>query len=161
MLSNFLYDIVEEDNIDYPLQLTWIDYIIHGEDDDLYAVQLLFVLTCLKCVCNCLRNLLTVPFSMLIMSFSWVIVIWRRWFNIWVWGTRIQVILFSCLNKLKIYGRMWTLSLYVLGTHAIQWSLNQNCISCIVLCIWAEWCDSHRFTCGQMCNHIKMGTRLL
>jgi len=58
ILSNFLYDIVEEDNIDYPLQLTWIDYIIHGEDDDLYAVQLLFVLTCSKCVCNATLQLL-------------------------------------------------------------------------------------------------------
>jgi len=52
ILSNFLYDIVKEDNIDYPLPLTWINDVIHVEDDDFYAVLLLFVLTCLKHVCN-------------------------------------------------------------------------------------------------------------
>jgi len=48
--DNFLYDTVQEDNIDYPLGLTWIDNMLHGEDDDLYAVHLLFVLTCSKYV---------------------------------------------------------------------------------------------------------------
>jgi len=52
ILANFLYDTVQEDNIDYPSWLTWIDNVICGEDDNLYAAHLLFVLTCSKCVCN-------------------------------------------------------------------------------------------------------------
>jgi len=52
ILSNFLYDTVQEDDIDYPSHLTWIDNVIHGDDDDLYAIRLLFVLTCSKHVCN-------------------------------------------------------------------------------------------------------------
>jgi len=52
ILANFLYDTVQENNIDYPLRLTWIDNVVCGEDDDLYAACLLFVLTCSKHVCN-------------------------------------------------------------------------------------------------------------
>jgi len=50
IFSNFLYDTVQEDGIDYPSRLTWIDNVICGDDDDLYAIRLLFVLTCSKCV---------------------------------------------------------------------------------------------------------------
>ncbi len=58
ILSNFLYDTVQEDDIDYPLHLTWINNVIHGEDDDLYAIQLLFILTCSKCVHDAMLQLL-------------------------------------------------------------------------------------------------------
>jgi len=58
ILSNFLYDTVQEDDIDYPSRLTLIDNVVHGEDDDLYAIQLLFVLTCLKHVHNATLQLL-------------------------------------------------------------------------------------------------------
>jgi len=68
IMANFLYNTVQEDNMDYPLQLTWIDNIIHGEDD-LYVAHLLFVLTCSKHVCNAtlqsLEKFVNVPFSML------------------------------------------------------------------------------------------------
>ncbi len=48
ILSNFLYDTVQEDSIDYPLRLTWINNVVHGEDDNLYATQLLFKM-CTQC----------------------------------------------------------------------------------------------------------------
>ena len=48
LLSNFLYDTVKEDNIEYPAHLTWIDNVVCGKDDDLYAAWLLFLLTCSK-----------------------------------------------------------------------------------------------------------------
>jgi len=48
VLSNFLYDTVKEDEIDYPSRLTWIDNVIHGNDEDLYATRLLFVLNLLQ-----------------------------------------------------------------------------------------------------------------
>ncbi len=50
LLSQFLYDTVQEDDIDYPACLTWINNVTVGEDCDLYATRLLFVLTCSKCV---------------------------------------------------------------------------------------------------------------
>jgi len=50
LLSNFLYDTVKEDDIEYPAHLTWIDNVVCGKDDDLYAARLLFLLTCSKCV---------------------------------------------------------------------------------------------------------------
>jgi len=50
LLSNFLYDTVKEDDIEYPACLTWIDNVVRGKDDDLYADRLLFLLTCSKCV---------------------------------------------------------------------------------------------------------------
>jgi len=46
LLSQFLYGTVQEDNIDYPTCLTWIDNVTVGEDCDLYATRLLFVLIC-------------------------------------------------------------------------------------------------------------------
>jgi len=52
ILSNFLYDTVQEDDIDYPSHLTWINNVVHGEDDNLYAIWLLFILNCSKRVCN-------------------------------------------------------------------------------------------------------------
>jgi len=58
ILSNFLYNTVQEDDIDYPSHLTWIDNVVCGEDDDLYAIWLLFVLTCLKHVRNAMLQLL-------------------------------------------------------------------------------------------------------
>jgi len=48
LLSNFLYDTVKEDDIEYPARLTWIDNVVRGKDDDLYAARLLFLLTCSK-----------------------------------------------------------------------------------------------------------------
>ncbi len=58
ILSNFLYDTVQEDDSDYPSCLTWIDNVIHGDDDDLYAIRLLFVLTCSKRVRDATLRLL-------------------------------------------------------------------------------------------------------
>jgi len=37
LLSNFLYNTVKEDDIEYPACLTWIDNVVCGKDDDLYA----------------------------------------------------------------------------------------------------------------------------
>jgi len=48
LLAQFLYDTIQEDNIDYPTHLTWIDNVTIGDDSDLYASRLLFVLTCSK-----------------------------------------------------------------------------------------------------------------
>jgi len=44
------YDTVQEDEIYNPLQLTCIDNVICGEDYDLHAACLLFVLPCSQCV---------------------------------------------------------------------------------------------------------------
>jgi len=43
-----LYDIVKEDDIDYPARLMWIDNIHEYPDADTYAIRLLFVLICSK-----------------------------------------------------------------------------------------------------------------
>jgi len=43
-----LYETVKEDDIEYPARLTWIDNVVCGKDDDLYAAWLLFLLTCSK-----------------------------------------------------------------------------------------------------------------
>ena len=37
LLSNVLYNTVKEDDIEYPARLTWVDNVVHGKDDDLYA----------------------------------------------------------------------------------------------------------------------------
>jgi len=49
-LAQFLYNTIQEDDFDYPACLTWIDNVTIGDDSDLYASRLLFVLTCSKCV---------------------------------------------------------------------------------------------------------------
>jgi len=48
LLCHFLYDIVKEDDIDYPARLTWLDNIHKDPDADTYAVRLLFILICSK-----------------------------------------------------------------------------------------------------------------
>jgi len=48
LLCHFLYDIVKEDNNEYPAQLTWLDNICKDPDADTYAIRLLFVLICSK-----------------------------------------------------------------------------------------------------------------
>jgi len=48
IICNFLYDVVCEDDIEYPVRLTWINNIRNDPDKETYATRLLFILTCSK-----------------------------------------------------------------------------------------------------------------
>jgi len=43
LVAQFLYDTIQEDDIDYPAHLTWTDNVTIGDDSNLYASRLLFV----------------------------------------------------------------------------------------------------------------------
>ena len=103
ILSNFLYNTVQEDDIDYPLRLTWINNVAHGEDNDLYAIWLLFILTCSKPVRDATLRSLEDFVNSPMFNVDYVLQLGennlKRKFNIWEWGTRIRVTLSSCSNK--------------------------------------------------------------
>jgi len=52
LLSNFLYDTVKEDDIEYPAHLTWIDNVVCGGGSSLILFLLLLVVA-LCCICGC------------------------------------------------------------------------------------------------------------
>jgi len=52
ILANFLYDTIQEDDIDYPLWLT-IDNVIHREDDNLYAACFSFCVNLFEACMQC------------------------------------------------------------------------------------------------------------
>jgi len=50
LLAQFLYDIIQEDDIEYSAHLMWIDNVSVGSNSDVYAARLFLVVTCSKCI---------------------------------------------------------------------------------------------------------------
>jgi len=50
LLAQFLYNAIQEDDIDYPMHMTMIYNVTIGSNGDVYAAILLFVSTCSKSI---------------------------------------------------------------------------------------------------------------
>jgi len=157
VLANFLHDTFWEEDIDYPLQSTWIDNIICGEDDDLYAAFLLFMLACANCVCNAalwsLKKFVNSPLFNI--NYIRVRTIWSN--STFGYGKQ------ECNWYYKnVPAKIENTSTNMHGqfpctikTCALWWCQNQDCLPCIVFCIWAQWCNSCWFSCDQCAIAIK------